>query len=98
MSCLCYAHNMPTYEPGSVLRNSAGYPAIIHDGEGTGALCVLSHHFFQRVLDGEISMAEYAQVATNHVAIQLAHGRGTKLPLGAIVTYEPERLQGSSEL
>lgn len=84
---------MATYQPGDVLRDKAGYPAIVHYGEGASTLCTAPQELFLRAINGHMPLAEYVGIVANHVDVQVAYNYGHELPEGATVTNEPELLQ-----
>jgi hypothetical protein len=83
---------MPTYQPGDVLRDSGGYPAVIHYGEGASSTGFSSHELFLKALDGRVSLEDYSRIVMSHVEVKLAYSSGSELPEGATVTNEPDRL------
>ncbi|HVA10876.1 MAG TPA: hypothetical protein VNG32_01775 [Candidatus Dormibacteraeota bacterium] len=85
---------MTAYQPGDVLRDKAGYPAIVHYAEGVSTLCTTPQELFTRAVRGNMPLTDYVGIVANHVDVQVAYNYGHELPAGATITNEPERLQG----
>lgn len=79
---------MESLEPGDVILGQHGHVVIEHFGPGASASCVFPQEVFRKVLEGEVTLEDYAQSARNHIEIQLAYQRGEDLPEGATTVHQ----------